>query len=133
MTVFTPEFKLTINGVEYTDVAIADLNHEAGRTDIYSQPAPSYIQIELIALNNENYNLQVNDGITLQVKDSTNAFKTLPILQQRSGLRVALQKLLLIASLQLVRWLNCQELSILAHWLGMMMATRYLNCYLTYS
>jgi hypothetical protein len=77
MTVFTPEFKLTINGVEYTDVAIADLNHEAGRTDIYSQPAPSYIQIELIALNNENYNLQVNDGITLQVKDSTNTFRTL--------------------------------------------------------
>jgi hypothetical protein len=77
MTVFTPDWKLTINAVEYTNVAISDIAHQAGREDIYSQPNPSYIQIELIALNNENYNLQVNDGITLQVKDSTNTYRTL--------------------------------------------------------
>jgi hypothetical protein len=77
MSVFTPEYKLSINGVEYTDVAISDIAHQAGREDIYAQPTPSYIQITLVALNNENYNLQINDGIALQVKDSTNAFKTL--------------------------------------------------------
>ena len=77
MTVFTPEYKLTVNGVEYTNVAISDIAHQAGREDIYSQPNPSYLQIELVALNNENYNLQVNDGITLQVKDSTNTYRTL--------------------------------------------------------
>jgi hypothetical protein len=77
MTVFTPEYQLTINGVEYTNVAISDIAHQAGREDIYSQPNPSYMQIELVALNNENYNLQVNDGITLQVKDSTNIYRTL--------------------------------------------------------
>ena len=77
MTVFTPEYKLTVNGVEYTNVAISDIAHQAGREDIYSQPNPSYLQIELVALNNENYNLQVNDGLTLQVKDSTNVYRTL--------------------------------------------------------
>jgi hypothetical protein len=77
MTVFTPEYKLTVNGVEYTNVAISDIAHQAGREDIYSQPNPSYLQIELVALNNENYNLQVNDGLTLQVKDSTNTYRTL--------------------------------------------------------
>ena len=77
MTVFTPEWKLTINGVEYTDVAISDIAHQAGRDDIYAQPTPSYIQITLVALNNENYNLQVNDGISLQVKNSSNVFTTL--------------------------------------------------------
>ena len=77
MTVFNPEYKLTINGIEYTDVAISDIAHQAGREDIYAQPNPSYIQITLVALENENYNLQVNDGITLQVKDSTNTFRTL--------------------------------------------------------
>ena len=77
MTVFTPEYKLTVNGVEYTNVAISDIAHQAGREDIYSQPNPSYLQIELVALNNENYNLQVNDGITLQVQDSTNTYRTL--------------------------------------------------------
>jgi len=77
MTVFTPDWKLTINAVEYTNVAISDIAHQAGRDDIYSQPNPSYLQIELVALNNENYNLQVNDGLTLQVKDSTNTYRTL--------------------------------------------------------
>jgi len=77
MSVFTPEYKLTINGVEYTDVAIQDITHQAGRDDIYAQPLPSYLQISLIALNNENYNFQINDGIALQVKDSTNTFRTL--------------------------------------------------------
>ena len=77
MTVFTPDWKLTINAVEYTNVAISDIAHQAGREDIYSQPNPSYLQIELVALNNENYNLQVNDGLTLQVKDSTNTYRTL--------------------------------------------------------
>lgn len=77
MTVFTPEYKLTVNGVEYTNVTISDIAHQAGREDIYSQPNPSYLQIELVALNNENYNLQVNDGLTLQVKDSTNTYRTL--------------------------------------------------------
>ena len=77
MTVFTPDWKLIINAVEYTNVAISDIAHQAGREDIYSQPNPSYMQIELVALNNENYNLQVNDGITLQVKDSTDTYRTL--------------------------------------------------------
>ena len=77
MSVFTPEYKLSINGVEYTDVTISDIAHQAGREDIYAQPTPSYLQITIVALNNENYNLQINDGIALQVKDSTNTFKTL--------------------------------------------------------
>ena len=77
MSVFTPVYKLTINGVEYTNVAIQDITHQAGRDDIYAQPLPSYLQISLVALNEENYNFQINDGIALQVKDSTNTFKTL--------------------------------------------------------
>jgi hypothetical protein len=74
MTVFTPEWKLSINGVDYTNVAISDISHESGRTDIYQQPNPGYIQIDLIALNNETYDFQVNDGLALQVKDSTGTY-----------------------------------------------------------
>ena len=74
MTVFTPDWKLSINGVDYTNVAISDISHESGRTDIYQQPNPSYIQIDLVALNNETYDFQVNDGLALQVKDSTGTY-----------------------------------------------------------
>ena len=78
MTQFTPEWKLIIDGgVEYTDVAISDISHQSGREDIYQQPNPSYIQIDLIALNNENYNIEVNDGVSLQVKDSTGSYVTI--------------------------------------------------------
>jgi len=77
MTVFTPSWKLTVNGVDYTDVTIANLSHNAGRKDIYSQPVASYAQFTIVALNNENYSFDINDGIALQVKDSTNAYVSL--------------------------------------------------------
>jgi hypothetical protein len=74
MTVFTPEWKLTINGVDYTNVAISDISHESGRSDIYQQPNPGYIQIDLVALNNQTYGFEVNDGLTLQVKNSAGSY-----------------------------------------------------------
>lgn len=78
MTQFTPEWKLIIDGgVEYTNVAISDISHQSGREDIYQQPNPSYIQIDLVALNNENYDIKINDGISLQVKDSTGSYITI--------------------------------------------------------
>jgi hypothetical protein len=74
MTVFTPEWRLFVNGVNYTNVAISDISHESGRTDIYQQPNPGYIQVDLVALNNETYDFQVNDGLALQVKNSAGTY-----------------------------------------------------------
>jgi hypothetical protein len=74
MTQFTPEWKLVIAGVEYTDVAISDISHEAGRTDIYQQPNPGYIQVDLVVLNNQTYDIQVNDGLTLQLKNTSGTY-----------------------------------------------------------
>ena len=74
MTVFTPEWRLLINGVNYTNVAISEISHESGRTDIYQQPNPGYIQVDLVALNNQTYDFQVNDGLALQVKNSTGTY-----------------------------------------------------------
>ena len=77
MSEFNPQWKLTINGTEYTDVAISDISHQAGRDDIYLQPNPSYIEIALVALENETYTFNINDGLTLQIKDSTNTYRTI--------------------------------------------------------
>ena len=71
MTVFTPDWKLTVGGVDYTDITIADVQHQAGRTDIYQQPLPSYIQITLIALNGQTLPFEINDSLDLQIKDSS--------------------------------------------------------------
>ena len=77
MTVWTPDWKLTVAGVDYTDIAISDIAHQAGRDDIYTQPNPSYLQVEVVALSDQTLPFAVNDGMTLQVKDSTGTYKTL--------------------------------------------------------
>jgi hypothetical protein len=77
MTVFTPSWKLTVNGVDYTNLTIANVSHNAGRKDIYSQPTASYLQCSILALNGQTYDFDVNDGISLQIKDSTNTYVSL--------------------------------------------------------
>ena len=77
MTVFTPDWKLTIAGTEYTDIAISDIQHQAGRTDIYSQPSPSYMQVTLIALSGQTLPFAINDSFALQVKNSSGTYVNL--------------------------------------------------------
>jgi hypothetical protein len=77
MTFWTPDWKLTVAGVDYTDIAISDIAHQAGRTDIYTQPNPSYLQISLIALNGQTLPFDINDSLGLQVKNSSGSYVTL--------------------------------------------------------
>jgi hypothetical protein len=77
MTVFTPEWKLTVAGTEYTDIAISDVQHQAGRTDIYSQPSPSYMQVTLVALSGQTLPFAINDSFSLQVKNSLGTYVNL--------------------------------------------------------
>jgi len=77
MTAFTPDWKLTVGGVDYTDITISDVQHASGRTDIYSQPLPSYMQVTLVALNNQTLPFDINDSFDLQVKDSTATYVSL--------------------------------------------------------
>jgi hypothetical protein len=71
MTAWSPDWKLTVAGVDYTDIAISDIQHEAGRTDIYQQPNPSYLQITFVALNAQTLPFDINDSLSLQVKDTS--------------------------------------------------------------
>ena len=77
MTVFTPEWKLTVAGTDYTDIAISDVQHQAGRTDIYTQPSPSYMQITLVALSGQTLPFAINDSFSLQVKNSSGTYVNL--------------------------------------------------------
>jgi hypothetical protein len=77
LTAWAPDWKLTVSGVDYTDIAISDIQHQAGRDDIYTQPSPSYIQISLVALNGQTLPFDINDNLDLQVKDSSNTYVSL--------------------------------------------------------
>jgi hypothetical protein len=77
MTVWNPDWKLIVSGVDYTDIAISDIQHQAGRDDIYSQPNPSYVQISLVALNGQTLPFDINDSLDLQVKDTSGTYVSL--------------------------------------------------------
>lgn len=77
MTVFTPDWKLIVSGVDYTDIAISDVSHAAGRSDIYQQPLPSYCQITFVALNGQTLPFNINDSLNLQVKNSSGTYVSL--------------------------------------------------------
>ena len=77
MTVWTPDWKLTVAGVEYTNLTISDISHQAGRDDIYTQPNPSYLQCTIVALAGQVIDFDINDNLDLQVKNSSGTYVNL--------------------------------------------------------
>jgi hypothetical protein len=78
MTQFTPEWSLTINGGgDYTNLTLANLTITSGRTDIYSQAVAGYANIEILNLDQSGIVIDVNDQVSIKVKDSTGTFVNL--------------------------------------------------------
>jgi hypothetical protein len=77
MTVWTPDWKLTVAGTEYTNLTISDIIHQAGRDDIYTQPNPSYLQCTILALSGQTFPFDINDSLSLQVKNSSGSYVNL--------------------------------------------------------
>ena len=74
MTLWTPTWRVTIDGYEITDATLANLTINSGRTDIFQQPTAGYAQLSLINLTNVVYDWKINYQLTIEVKDSTNTF-----------------------------------------------------------
>lgn len=74
MTAWTPEWSLQINGVDYTNLTLANLQIISGRTDIYSQPRAGYASVEILNLDLAANTFDVNDGLTIRVKNSAGTF-----------------------------------------------------------
>ena len=74
MTAWSPVWQVSMNGGTFTDVALSNLTISSGRTDIYSQPIAGYCSVELVNTDQSNINIELNDQIAIQVKDSTNTF-----------------------------------------------------------
>lgn len=78
MTQWTPEWNLTINGGgNYTNLALSNLTITSGRTDIYQQPRAGYCSVEIINLDQTPIVIDLNDAVSIQVKDSTGTFVNL--------------------------------------------------------
>jgi hypothetical protein len=74
MTVFNPIWRVKIQGVEYTTYVLANLTIASGRDNIYQQAQAGYCNLQLINLNQAIVNININDSVSVELKDSTNAF-----------------------------------------------------------
>jgi hypothetical protein len=71
VSLWTPEWRVLINGVDYQDVTLASVNITSGRTSVYEQPVAGYCYLELINLQNTSYGFTVGNEILISIKDST--------------------------------------------------------------
>jgi hypothetical protein len=74
MTQWTPVWKVTIDGTEYTSAVLANLTIRSGRTNIYEQAQAGYTNIQLIDVNQTAIPVNVNSTISIQVKNTSNTF-----------------------------------------------------------
>jgi hypothetical protein len=74
MSNWNPIWRVTINGVDYTNAILANLTITSGRTNIYEQAQAGYINIQLINLDQSPIDAQINQSITVELQDSTATF-----------------------------------------------------------
>jgi hypothetical protein len=77
VTLWNPEWRVLIDGVDYQDVTLASATITSGRTSVYEQPVAGYCYIELINFENNSYPFTVGNEILISIKDSTGTFVNL--------------------------------------------------------
>ncbi len=78
MTVYTPFPKVIFAGVnEYADNTISNISISLGRRDIYEQALVGIANVRLWTDADTALNVNLSDSIQIQVKDSTNTYRTI--------------------------------------------------------
>lgn len=71
MTLWTPDWKILVNGTELTSVTLTNLTITSGRQDINNPTPPGYCALTIVNFEGTNYNFGVNTAVTIKVKDSS--------------------------------------------------------------
>ena len=74
MTLWEPEWRILIDGIDYSSNTIANLNITSGRTSIYEQPVAGYGYVELINFENDSYPFTVGTDILISIKNSVGTY-----------------------------------------------------------
>jgi hypothetical protein len=77
MTVFTPDWRVKINGITVTAITLVNLTITSGRQTIYEQPSASYCNVSLITDPSQSVPYEINDSVTIEVKKSDNSYVNL--------------------------------------------------------
>lgn len=75
MSSWLPEWKVEIDNLgDLKDITLSNVTITSGRTNIYTQPQASYASLDLLNLNEEALEIDVNDSLTISLKDSTGTY-----------------------------------------------------------
>ena len=74
MTLWSPVWRIKVNGQTLTSVTLNNLTITSGRQDINSPTPPSYCSLQIINTDGTNYDFTINTSVTIEVKDSNNNY-----------------------------------------------------------
>jgi hypothetical protein len=78
MSIWTPEWSLTVNGnADFKSVTLADVSITSGRTDIYQQATAGYAAFTILNFDDSAVTIDLNDQVSIKVKDSAGDFVNL--------------------------------------------------------
>lgn len=105
MTIWTPTYRVKVNGTTVTGATLSGLTITSGRTDIYSQALAGYCNLTLLETNETAIPYEINDSVTVEVTNATGTYvylfggfiTDLNIIVQNSGSSALTQKIQIIA------------------------------------
>jgi hypothetical protein len=77
MSIWSPVYRVKVNGSTVTGATLSGLTITSGRTDIYSQPVAGYCNLTLIETAEASVPFEVNDSVTIEVQDSSATYVNL--------------------------------------------------------
>lgn len=77
MTLWTPDWRIKVNGTELTSVTLSNLIITSGRQDINSPTPAGYCSLEVINTDGTNYSFTINTAVTVEVKDTSGNYVAL--------------------------------------------------------
>jgi hypothetical protein len=77
MTLWTPDWRIKVNGSELTSVTLSNLTITSGRQDINSPTPAGYCSLEVINTDGTNYSFTINTSVTIEIKDTSGNYVSL--------------------------------------------------------
>lgn len=74
MTIYTPTYRIKVDGYTVTGATLSGLTITSGRTDIYSQPVAGYCNLTLIETSQSAIPYEINDAVTIEVQNSAGVY-----------------------------------------------------------
>jgi len=77
MTLWTPDWRIKVNGTELTSITLSNLTITSGRQDINSPTPAGYCSLEVINTDGTNYSFTINTAVTVEIKDTSGNYVAL--------------------------------------------------------